>query len=149
MNKYRHQNSPGFTLVEVLLSTLLMGILAITLGLFLNESVSLYTLIPQRQNDVYKASYAAERILEKIMTSRNPPSELLVTLPTALTFIQADGTSVSYFLQSDGTQTALMEQVNGQAAMKVANTVSAFRFTYYTAGGPLSGTRTTTPSLVA
>ena len=33
--------------------------------------------------------------------------------------------------------------------MKVANTVSAFRFTYYTAGGPLSGTRTTTPSLVA
>lgn len=136
----------GFTLVEMLLSMSLVSMLAVTVGLFLNRSLDMYQLISLRQDAVYNANFAVERILEKTMKIAAPGTDITAATATTFTFKDAaTGNPISFAISG----TTITQDVNNTGPVILARQVvaAASSFTYFTSGGPLAVTGTQTPTL--
>lgn len=121
----KHNNRfKGFTLVELLISLVIMGLLMAALGVAMNASAVNY-----RQNqDIFdatnKARQALTRITSQIRTGYVDPNDVANT--TSCTVLCADGSTVTYNYDSDDNTLYLQ---SGAASYVLCDNVTAMTFT--------------------
>jgi prepilin-type N-terminal cleavage/methylation domain-containing protein len=142
----RLSSARGFTLVEVLLTIVLVAILAGVSALFLDQAMDLYTLVRTRGHAVYKTDYAMKRILEGAVLITDPGTQISSATSTQFQFVHPTRGTLRY-RYSGGN---LYERVGSGTERLLADGISTFTFTYYKAGGPLiSGNTTTSTTHIA
>lgn len=126
----------GFTLVELILTMVIMSILFAFVGTIMYTGLKSYSLVSDRQNAISKARMALNLMADELVVISNPATDITSISSTSITFVSAEGESVTYSISSQN----LMRDAN----ILTDNVGTGTGFTYYTAGG---GT-TSTPSQV-
>lgn len=116
----------GFTLVELLLTIALLGILAIGIGPPVASSVQQYALVRARRQMVAQSQTAMERMIREIRLVQNASHITSVSSSSSFTFQYPPGTSITYDLS--GTNLRRNSNI-------LAENVSALSMTYFDEGG--------------
>jgi prepilin-type N-terminal cleavage/methylation domain-containing protein len=125
MNK-RKTDEKGFTLIEVIVTLILVGITAAMAGMWIVSVANGYIFAKTNANTVQKAQLAMTRLTKEFTDLRSVTS----SNGTGITFNRADGpaASVPVIISMSGTQ--LLINVNGAGAQTLTDTVSAFSLSY-------------------
>lgn len=126
----------GWTLIELIMVMVIIGILAVFVGPVLLTAVKAYDRTQATVNTYGKMRYAMERMAREIAAVRRDPADttdLHVTTMTAanFTFFKEDGTQVT--LTTAGTNLNLTYAGTGTGVL--ADGVSGLSFAYYRADG--------------
>lgn len=126
----------GFTLIEVIVTLVLVGITAALAGMWIVSVANGYIFAKMNASTTQKAQLAMAR-LTKEFTNLQLHS-VTGASGTGITFNRADGasTSVPVIISMSGTQ--LQINVNGAGAQTLTDTVSAFSLSYWP--NPTGGT---------
>jgi prepilin-type N-terminal cleavage/methylation domain-containing protein len=136
----------GFTLVEIIITIVIVGILAGIAAMIILQGARAYSDEQSRSDVHYQARLAVERMAREIRTIRQPTAlgtTIIGTItgnPTnSLIFIDINGTAITYAL----TGTVLNRTVGGVPSA-LAQGVTTLQFQHYTSAGVL----TTAPASV-
>jgi prepilin-type N-terminal cleavage/methylation domain-containing protein len=115
----------GFTLVELVISIVLVGILAGLGAQMLGRTFEIYALGRESAQGDWQGRLALERITRDLRMALGRAS-LAIVPATAITFSDMDGNNVNYVLAGNQLQR------NGRA---LADDISALQFTYLRSDG--------------
>jgi prepilin-type N-terminal cleavage/methylation domain-containing protein len=115
----------GFTLVELVVSIVLIGIIAGLGAQMLGRTFELYALGRDSAQGDWQGRLAIERVTRDLRMARGR-ANLTIVPATAITFSDMDGNNVSYALAGNQLQR------NGLA---LADDISALQFTYLRSDG--------------
>src|SRR3990170_5276914 len=139
-------NLKGFTLVEIVITIVLIGIISGIAAMIILQGVRAYSDEQSRSDVHYQARLAVERMAREIRTARQQSeigTAVLGTItgnPTnSFIFTDITGTTITYSL----TGTTLNRTVGGSPS-PLAQSVTALEFQHYTSAIAL----TTTPACV-
>lgn len=126
MNKLMSQDK-GFTLIEVIVSLMLMGFLAVIAGFGLAKIAEGYVVARQNTESIQKAHVAMARIVK----------ELSAVTGSGSLFIDANATGVTY-TRSDGTVTNTIQRAGSTVTLgsTLLDNVTAFALKYYDGANP-------------
>ena len=117
----------GFTLIEAILSIVLIGIVTISVGNLMVTGLSSYSLITDRREALQEARLAVNMMTNELAYIVNPATGITAISSPSITFTPATGGSVTYSVTGGnllrGTQTL------------AKNVTSNTGFAFYTAGG--------------
>jgi type II secretory pathway pseudopilin PulG len=130
------RSSAGFTLIEAILSIVVISAVSMALGRIMITGMNSYNLIDDRRDALQQARLAVNFISSELETIANPSTDISAISANSITFIDDGGATVTY-TYSGGT---LMRD----ADVLASNVVSPTGFAYYTA----LGVTTTNPLLV-
>jgi prepilin-type N-terminal cleavage/methylation domain-containing protein len=132
-NRMRSREA-GFTLVEIIITIVLVGILAGIAAMIITQAVRAYTGEQDRGDVQYQAQFALERMARELRSIRTPAetgSNVLGTITgnpaNRFIFTDLSGTTISYGL----TGTTLNRTVGGVPA-PLAQGVTGLEFRHYT-----------------
>ena len=117
----------AFTLVEVLLSMVIISALVVAVGQIMLVGMDSYSLITDRREALQGARLAVNMMENELQTIVNPATDIIAIAANSITFVPAGGGSVTYSVS--GNQ--LLRDTDPLAKNITANTA----FTYYTTGG--------------
>jgi len=130
----------GFTLIEVIIVIIVVGIVSVTIGSMLLGVVKAWTFKFNRNDILWDGRIALDRITREIRTVKNNTS--VTTASSSLfRFTDAKNTDITYSLSS----TNLNRTENGTANLLAAD-VSALTFTYYNSSDAVIPSPTVSPS---
>ena len=117
----------GFTLIEVLMTLVIAGVLATIGATLMSGGFRTYFLGRELAQDASQGTLALERMTRELRTVRSATAADLPTMgASAVTFFDVDGNSISYALAG----TSVTRSQNGGAAQPLAANVSNLQFTY-------------------
>jgi prepilin-type N-terminal cleavage/methylation domain-containing protein len=118
-------NSKGFTLVEIVITIVLIGILSGIAAMIILQGVRAYSDEQTRSDVHYQARLAVERMAREIRMTRST-TDITTFTASDLRFTKVDG-SISGFNWSNPT----LNRWNGAGNDVLASGVTAFSFSYY------------------
>jgi prepilin-type N-terminal cleavage/methylation domain-containing protein len=126
----------GWTLVELIMVMVIVGILAVFVGPVLLNAVKAYDRTQITVNTYGKMRYAMERMAREIAAARRNPAnttafDVTTMTPTNFTFFTEDGAQVTFTLA--GTDLNLTYAGTGTGLL--ADRVGALAFAYYRLNG--------------
>ena len=121
----------GFTLVELVLSIALVGVLAGVLGVALFQGVKGFDLVSSRKSTLAQARLAMERMVREIRLIQQSSDVVNVSSTTQFNFEYPHGTSIQYALSGGN----LMRNTD-----VLARNVNALAFTYLDGAGVATAT---------
>src|SRR6267142_420885 len=117
----------GFTLIELIMTLVIAGVVAAIGARILGTGFLTYFAGKEMAQDAAEATLAVERMTRDLRAIRSATAADLSTMTsTAIAFVDADGTSVSYALAGG----SLMRTQGGGPAQPLASNVSALDFKY-------------------
>jgi prepilin-type N-terminal cleavage/methylation domain-containing protein len=130
------RSTRGWTLVELIMAMVIIGILAVFIGPMVLSAIKAYDRTQATVNTYGKMRYAMERMAREIAAVRRSaanPASFDVTAMTAgaFTFFKEDATQVT--ITSAGTNLNLTYAGTGTAVL--ADGVGALTFAYYRTNG--------------
>jgi prepilin-type N-terminal cleavage/methylation domain-containing protein len=134
----------GWTLIELIMVMLILGILAVFVGPVLLNAVKAYDRTQATVATYGKMRYAMERMAREIAAVRRNPAnttafDISSMTPTNFTFIKEDGTEVT--LTTAGTNLNLTYTGTGTGVL--ADRVSALNFAYFRHDGATAAANAT------
>jgi prepilin-type N-terminal cleavage/methylation domain-containing protein len=142
-------NEKAFTLIEVIVSLVLLGILAVIAGMGLVQITQGYVFAQKNAETVQKAQVAVARIVkelgaaEKQTTSATAITAIVPSPTTSVTYTRQEpvgsGTFITNIIDLNGTTVRV--KVGDAAAATLIDNVTAFTLVYRNA----AGTAITTP----
>jgi prepilin-type N-terminal cleavage/methylation domain-containing protein len=126
------KNSRGFTLIEIVITIVLISILSGIAALIILQGINTYTGEQSRSDVHYQARIAMERMAREIRLIRSQGADITSLLPADLRFIDINGSAVGFNWVA-ATQT--VNRWNGAGNDMLAAGVTAFTFTYYQQDG--------------
>ncbi len=112
----------GFTLVELVLTMVLLGIVVLVSGILMGRGIDAYRLVTARTNAVHNGRAAFLRMQKEIEILR----EVRVANPDRVVFLNPDNQEVEF--RHSGTTLF-------RGADPLADQISSLRFTYYRDNG--------------
>ena len=135
--------SPGFTLMELTIVIVILGVSSVVFALAFRESMRAYELVDVETELLQQARYAEERITRHVL--RAPTGGIRAASPTSLTLLDSDSSTVT-IAWSGVKGSDLVLTIAGVSA-PLASHVDSLAFTYHGADGrPLPRDRTIDPS---
>ena len=139
----------GWTLVELIMVMVIIGIVAVFIGPVLLNAVKAYDRTQITVNTYGKMRYAMERMAREIAAVRRAPGdttafEVASMTPTSFTFTNEDGTQVAIAL--GGSDVNLTYAGTGTGVL--ADRVGALNFAYYRHDGASAAANATELELV-
>ena len=129
-------NRKGFTLIEALLSIVVISALVAAVAHTMIKGMDSYSIIADRREALQEARLAVNMMSDELQTIANPATDISAISATSITFTPAAGGSVTYSIV--GTELRRDSKTLAQ------NVTASSGFIYYTAGGGI----TSTPSLI-
>jgi len=126
----------GFTLVESILSIIVIAAVSVAMGELLIIGMDSYNLIDDRSDTLQQARLASNFISADLETIADPATDISAISATSITFTDAGGSTITYTYSG----TTLTRNSDTLAD----NVVSPTGFAYYT----VSGATTTDPTQV-
>ncbi len=123
----------GFSLVEVLLSSVLLGIIAASIATFFSAGAESFSLIKARNEALEKARYGMNRISKEIMYLAS--SDFITLNPTSLEFNDSGNIQTTYELGTYSGNTAVV-----RGADVLIPNAQSINFDYYDANGVATST---------
>lgn len=121
----------GFTLVEMVLSIALIGVLAGVLGVALFQGVKGFDLVSSRKSALAQARLAMERMVREMRLIQQSSDVVNVGSSTQFGFEYPDGTPIAYSLSGGN----LVRNTD-----VLARNVNALTFTYLDSAGTVTAT---------
>lgn len=90
------KNRRAFTLVEVLLSIVMIGAVVVCISYILILGMNSYSLVSDRRDSLQGARLAVNMMINDFQTIANPATDITSISSSAITFIAAGGGSVTY-----------------------------------------------------
>src|SRR5437879_1172951 len=115
----------GFTLIEVIITLVIAGVLATIGATLLSSGFRSYFLGRELARDAAQGTLALERMTRDLRTARSA-ADLTTIGASTITFVDVDGNTISYALSAG----ALTRSQNGGTAQPLAANVSSLTFTY-------------------
>ncbi len=135
-----HGRRAGFTLVESLLSIVVIAATVIAAGELMSIGLGSYSVVVDRREALQDVRLAINMMTGEIQQIVDPATDITEAQPTSVTFNSAGGGQVRYYVQGGRLFRQDATDTNTLADNVTANT----GFEYYTAGGAT----TSNPSLV-
>lgn len=153
MNGQRHSIQPGasrnrgFTIIELVMTIVIMGILATMSWPVMDSSLRAYTELTETTDTLGKLRYAMERMAREVRETDHNGSNFVITTMTAgtLSFTKRDGTTVT--LTSSGGN-ATLQYSNPSVTSTLTDQVNSLAFAYYQSDGSTAATGNTDISFV-
>ena len=134
------KNTRGFTLIEIVITIVLVSILSGIASLIILQGMTAYTGEQSRSDVHYQARIAMERMAREIRLIRSQGADITSLLPADLRFTDINGSTVGFnWVAASKT----LNRWNGAGNDVLATGVTAFTFTYYLQDG------VTTPATAA
>lgn len=144
--RHNRLQDTGFTLIEIIITIVIIGIIASIVAGIISQGASLYSAEDSRSNVQYQARLAVERVARDLRmirrasdfgTANYPAVPVLGTLinPTAtsLSYKDMTGTIVTY---SFDNATSTLKRTVAATDYVLAKGVTAFTFTVYNSANP-------------
>src|SRR5712691_6885689 len=115
----------GFTLIEVIITLVIAGVLATIGATLLSSGFRSYFLGRELAQDAAQGTLALERMTRDLRTARSA-ADLTTIGASTITFVDVDGNTITYALSAGSVTRAQ----NGGTAQPLAANVSNLAFTY-------------------
>ena len=115
----------GFTLLEVIITLVIAGVLASVGATLMSSGFRTYFLGRELAQDSAQGTLAVERMTRDLRSVRSP-ADLTTIGASTITFVDVDGNTISYAL----TAGSVTRSQNGGTAQPLAASVSSLAFTY-------------------
>ncbi|MBI5561491.1 MAG: type II secretion system protein [Deltaproteobacteria bacterium] len=141
LKERKRRCAKGFTLIETVMSIVILGIVAVTAGLLIYQGTRSYGEMDRMRGLTAQATLASERMARELMTMRCSNSNATRCLPTASDITVMTGQEVRFVnsnnegrgLRLDGAANAVKLRQginNGDPEDALAGKVSGLTFTY-------------------
>jgi prepilin-type N-terminal cleavage/methylation domain-containing protein len=141
----RLSNEKAFTLIEVIVSLVLAGIMAAIVGLGLVKITQGYVFAKQNSETVQKAQIAMTRIVKELGAATSISAATLPT-PTSVTYTRP--VSVTNTISISGGLVQMSGTISGTIINNVVTTGSFSKFEYFNAtGSSVTPSATTVPTI--
>jgi prepilin-type N-terminal cleavage/methylation domain-containing protein len=144
----RNRKSKGFTLIEVIASLVLMGILAAALAIGSLSLVRGLLLERQASTAEYNAQLAMLRIVKELTLLGSVPSTPSATSITFVTRHGASNVTMAIAYDADSQSITLNNMTLGTGAITLATGVSGFSLTYYNNYGAAASSWSTSTQII-
>jgi prepilin-type N-terminal cleavage/methylation domain-containing protein len=131
MRKMIRKNNQGFTLVEVILATTILGFLGMSLSILFSAGAESFSLVKSRNELMENSRAGLNRMVNEIMYIES--DDISLKLPASFTFLDAEGSAVNYSIGSYSGITAVMRNND----ILIPNAESIY-FTYYDEEGNIA-----------
>lgn len=126
----RGKNSSGFTLLESLLTMIIIGVVSLGVGNIMVSGLETYSLIADRRQALHGARLAVNMMTNELQTVRNPSVDISNISTNSISFISASGESITYSIS--GTNL-----LRGDKTL-AANVMNQTGFQFFTSGGGIT-----------
>lgn len=134
---FRTPHTNGFTLIEIVITIALVGILAGIAALILVQGITSYSVEEARVDVHYQARLAMERMAREIRQIRST-ADITAMTNTSLRFTDVNGASVGFTWTGPTT----LSRWNGVGTNVLAPNITAFNFNYYQQNGAAAAAAT-------
>jgi prepilin-type N-terminal cleavage/methylation domain-containing protein len=121
----------GFTLMELTIVIVIVGITAFVFAVAFRESMRAYELVDVETDLLQQARYAEERITGQVL--RAPTGGVRAGTPTSITLLDPDSSTVR--IAWDGVRGSDLVLTSGGVAAPLASHVDSLSFTYHGSDG--------------
>jgi prepilin-type N-terminal cleavage/methylation domain-containing protein len=133
----------GFTLMELTIVIVIVGVSAVVFALAFRESMRAYELIDVETDLVQQARYAEERIMRHVL--RAPSGGIRAATATSITLLDTDSSTVR--IAWNGVKGSDLLLTTGGVSAPLASHVDSLAFTYHAWDGrPLAPDSTVDPA---
>lgn len=138
------RRSEGFTLVEIVVSIVLLGILAAVGSNMISDSAITTNISNRNQASLSQARYVVERLARELREVRFANNAYDISSPSATpwTFTKSDGVSVCVTLSSSDLRMAYSTSCSTATGSLLTNQVTAFTLSYLDINGNVNATST-------
>jgi len=138
MRRHPTRNENGFTMIEVIVSLLLIGIMAVLAGMGLVAITQGYVFSQQNNETSLKAQVALAKMVKEIGSLRIETDTITATTATSISYTYTD-------IVTETTASHTIAQPAGQAQIQfdgitLVDNVNSFTFTYFDAAGAVTTT---------
>ena len=119
------RHARGFTLLEVIITLVIAGVLATIGATLMSSGFRSYFLGRELAQDAAQGTLALERMARDLRTARSA-ADLTTIGASTITFVDVDGNTISYALSAG----SVTRSQNGGTAQPLAANVSSLAFTY-------------------
>lgn len=121
----------GFSLVELILSIIIIGIMAVAMGRILGIGIDSYSLVVDRREMLQRGRLAMNMMTNELQTIQDPATEIASISATQISFTNADSEAVTYqvsggsLLRNGQTLASDVDASSGFAYYTLNNAVTA------------------------
>ena len=135
------RNEDGFTLIEVVITIVLVSVLAGVAAMLMLQSIKSYAIEQSRSDVHYQVRFAIERMEREIRLIRSrTAADISIMNPGDISFTDIQNNKVRFQLSAG---TIRRSQDNGATWLTLATGVTALTFSYLQQDGVSSATATT------
>jgi prepilin-type N-terminal cleavage/methylation domain-containing protein len=133
-------NQRGFTLLELVITTLVVGVIAYVVAIALSAGMKAYFTTDFRGEALDQANFAMERMTREIRNLRDSSSVILVPPSTTaqLKFSDADENTVEYSYSA--VNKTITRTLNATPANTLSTNITSFSFGYIQTNGNVFST---------
>ena len=123
--------APGFTLMELTIVIVIVGVSAVVFALAFRESMRAYEQMDAETDLLQQARYAEERITRHVL--RAPAGGIRSATPTSITLLDPDSSTIR--IAWDGVKGSDLVLTQGTVSAPLATHVDSLAFTYHGGDG--------------
>ena len=128
--KKRKSGEKGFTLIEVIVTLVLVGITAALAGMWIVSVASGYVFTKMNANTVQKAQLAVTRLAKEFAAIKSVDTNIINTNATKISYTRTDASGSPVLATVSSTGNALQLNVNNTGNNTLTDSVSSFALTY-------------------
>ncbi len=131
----RNPQSKGFTLVEIIITIVVVSVIAAFAAAILLQGVQSYFTEASRSDVHYRAKLAMERMAREIRLIRNQGTDIITMTPTSLQFTDVNGSNTGFTWAA-----STLYRWNGAGNDTLATGITSFSFNYLQQDGVTAAT---------